>query len=173
MDIVSKEVRSQMMAAIRSKNTSPEIRVRKLLHRNGFRYRLHPSELPGKPDIILPRYRVCIFVQGCFWHRHPGCKYSTTPKTREDFWATKFDQNMARDDRNQGELLLRGWRVIEIWECGIRKPHEELQWLIEVIPDSSQRYISWPVLLSPTQPLYQQSGGSPLRQFPRVLIPRP
>jgi DNA mismatch endonuclease (patch repair protein) len=157
MDIVSKEVRSQMMAAIRSKNTSPEIRVRKLLHRNGFRYRLHPSELPGKPDIILPRYRVCIFVQGCFWHRHPGCKYSTTPKTREDFWATKFDQNSARDHRNQGELLRRGWRVIEIWECGIRKPHEELQWLIEVIPDSSQRYISWPVLLSPARPLYQQS----------------
>lgn len=144
MDIVSKEVRSRMMAAIRGSNTSPEMKVRKLLHRNGFRYRLHSRELPGKPDVVLPRYNVCIFIHGCFWHRHPGCRYATNPRTREEFWQTKFDQNVKRDLRNKTELLELGWRVFELWECGIRKPEAEMTWLLEAVPDSNQKYISWP-----------------------------
>ncbi|MFV3415503.1 very short patch repair endonuclease [Pseudomonas sp. NY15436] len=146
MDIVSREVRSRMMAGIRGSDTLPEMKVRKLLHRQGFRYRLHQRNLPGKPDVVLSRYRVCIFVHGCFWHRHPGCRYATTPKTHEDFWQTKFDQNVKRDLRNRDELLRLGWRVIELWECGIRGPEAEMNWLLETIPDCNQKYVSWPDL---------------------------
>ncbi|MGV2833767.1 very short patch repair endonuclease [Pseudomonas shirazensis] len=144
MDTVSREVRSRMMAGIRGSDTLPEMKVRKLLHRQGFRYRLHQRNLPGKPDVVLPRHRVCIFVHGCFWHRHPGCKYASTPKTREDFWQTKFDQNVKRDIRNREELLRLGWRVIELWECGIRGSEAGMSWLRETIPDCTQKYISWP-----------------------------
>lgn len=147
MDIVSKEVRSRMMANIRSSNTLPEMKVRKLLHRHGFRYRLHPKELPGRPDIVLPRHRLCIFVHGCFWHRHLGCRYATLPASREDFWRSKFQQNVKRDESNRAELLQKGWRVFELWECGIRKPEVELKWLLEAILDRSQQYISWPAVL--------------------------
>ncbi|WP_258909116.1 very short patch repair endonuclease [Pseudomonas putida] len=144
MDIVSKEVRSRMMAGIRGSHTSPEIKVRRLLHRHGFRFRLHGKKLPGKPDLVLPRYRVCIFVHGCFWHRHPGCRYATTPKTRAEFWQHKFDQNMSRDNKVKNELLASGWRVIELWECGIRGPESELDWLFEAIRDCNQKSLSWP-----------------------------
>lgn len=148
MDIVSKEVRSRMMASIRSSNTMPEMKVRKLLHKHGFRYRLHPQGLPGRPDIVLPRYRVCIFIHGCFWHRHPECRYATTPKSREEFWRSKFEQNVKRDMRNRNELQQQGWRVFELWECGIRKPEVEMNWLLEAVPNCNQQYISWPVLPS-------------------------
>ncbi|MGN7741003.1 very short patch repair endonuclease [Pseudomonas sp. 22526] len=144
MDIVSKEVRSRMMASIRSSNTIPEMKVRKLLHKHGFRYRLHPREIPGRPDVVLPRYRVCIFIHGCFWHRHPECRYATNPSSREDFWRLKFEQNVKRDMRNRNELLQQGWRVFELWECGIRKPEAEMKWLLEAVPDCNQQYISWP-----------------------------
>ncbi|WP_082432403.1 very short patch repair endonuclease [Pseudomonas sp. NBRC 111124] len=146
MDRVSKEVRSRMMASIRSSNTVPEIKVRKLLHRHGFRYRLHPRELPGRPDIVLSRYRVCIFVHGCFWHRHPGCQYATDPNSRKDFWHSKFEQNVKRDARNRTELIRQGWRVFELWECGIRKPDSELKWLLEALTDLGRQYIFWPDL---------------------------
>lgn len=144
MDIVSKEVRSRMMAGIRSSNTSPETKVRKFLHQHGFRFRLHLKDLPGRPDLVLPRYRLCVFVHGCFWHRHPGCKYATTPKTREEFWRAKFDQNVKRDARNRHELLSQGWRVMELWECGIRRPEVEILWLLEAVRDCNQKWISWP-----------------------------
>ncbi len=144
MDIVSKEVRSRMMASIRGSNTVPEMKVRKLLHRHGFRYRLHPKELPGRPDVVLPRYRVCIFIHGCFWHRHPGCRYATNPRSREDFWHSKFEQNVKRDTKNRTDLLKQGWRVFELWECGIRKPEAEMEWLLEAVPDCNRQYISWP-----------------------------
>lgn len=149
MDLVSKEVRSRMMANIRSSNTLPEMKVRKLLHRHGFRYRLHPRELPGRPDIVLPRHRLCIFVHGCFWHRHLGCRYATLPASREDFWRSKFQQNVKRDERNRAELLQQGWRVFELWECGIRKPEVEMKWLLEAILDRNQQYISWPAVVAP------------------------
>ncbi|WP_110638667.1 very short patch repair endonuclease [Pseudomonas sp. CC120222-01a] len=144
MDIVSKEVRSRMMGAIRGSNTTPEMKIRKLLHKQGFRFRLHPKDLPGRPDVVLPRYRLCIFVHGCFWHRHPGCRFTTTPKTRPEFWQAKFDQNIGRDLQNRANLLSLGWRVFEIWECGIHRPVTEMDWLPHAIRDCNQKHISWP-----------------------------
>lgn len=137
------------MAGIRSRDTSPEMKVRRLLHRHGFRYRLHQKDLPGKPDLVLPRYRLCIFVHGCFWHRHPGCRFATTPSTHPEFWQSKFDQNVARDTRNKNALLTMGWRVLELWECGIRGPEAEMSWLLEAVPDCNQKYISWPAFPAP------------------------
>ncbi|WP_447803506.1 very short patch repair endonuclease [Pseudomonas serbica] len=147
MDIVNKEVRSRMMAGIRGSNTSPEMKVRRLLHRHGFRYRLHHRGLPGRPDVVLSRYRMCIFIQGCFWHRHPGCRFATTPQTRGEFWQLKFAQNVSRDARNRNELLERGWRVMELWECGIRGPESEMMWILEAIRDCNQKYVCWPKIL--------------------------
>ena len=136
------------MAGIRSSNTAPEMKVRRLLHRHGFRYRLHQKNLPGRPDLVLSRYQVCIFVHGCFWHRHPGCRYATTPSTRPDFWRSKFDQNVARDTRIKAELIALGWRVIELWECGIRGPESAMDWLPEAVRNSNQKCLSWPDLQS-------------------------
>lgn len=144
MDIVSTEVRSRMMAGIRGSNTTPEMKVRKLLHRHGFRYRLHSQDLAGRPDVVLPRYRLCIFIHGCFWHRHPGCKFTTNPRSREDFWRAKFEQNVKRDTKNRNTLLEQGWRVFELWECGIRKPESELAWLLDSVRDHEKKYVSWP-----------------------------
>lgn len=108
------------MAAIRGRDTTPELRVRRLLHLLGYRFRLHRRDLPGSPDIVLPRYRTVIFVHGCFWHRHPDCRYTTTPKTRTDFWAAKFQKNMERDARQQSDLRSAGWTVVIVWECELR-----------------------------------------------------
>ncbi|BCA30458.1 hypothetical protein PtoMrB4_44350 [Metapseudomonas otitidis] len=137
-----------MMAGIRGSNTSPEMKVRRLLHRHGFRYRLHQKNLPGRPDLVLSRYRVCIFVHGCFWHRHPGCRYATTPKTRPEFWQAKFEQNVARDAKVKAELLVLGWRVIELWECGIRGPESGMEWLLSAVRDCNQKIVCWPDLLA-------------------------
>ena len=95
----------------------PEVTVRRYLHAVGLRFRLHDRRLPGTPDLVLPRYRIAVFVHGCFWHRHPGCSKTTTPSTRPDFWATKFSANVARDARVAHELAARGWKVMTIWEC--------------------------------------------------------
>jgi|SRR5690606_15201883 len=145
MDIVSKEVRSRMMSRIRGKDTRPEIKVRKLLHAQGFRYRLHVRRLAGSPDIVLPRYRVCIFVHGCFWHRHEGCRYTTIPATRPEFWQLKFRQNVERDARNRERLLRDGWRVVELWECGLSSDNPDLSWLYEFIRASEPTLIEWPI----------------------------
>ncbi len=112
--------RSRNMSAIKSKNTKPEITVRKLLHSMGYRFRLHRKDLPGSPDIVLPKYKTVIFVHGCFWHRHENCKYATTPKTRKEFWEKKFRENINRDNLNQANLLLKGWKIIIIWECQLK-----------------------------------------------------
>lgn len=136
------------MAGIRGSNTSPGIKVRRLLHRHGFRYRLHQRDLPGRPDIVLARYHLCIFIQGCFWHRHPGCLYATNPRTREDFWQLKFAQNVARDTLNRNQLLVQSWRVMELWECGFRGPESDLMWILEAVRDCNQKYLSWPDLQS-------------------------
>lgn len=116
------EQRSRNMAAIRGRNTGPELQVRRILHRMGFRFRLHRRDLPGTPDIVLPRYRTVILVHGCFWHRHPGCRFSTTPRTRREFWQEKFRQNMERDRRQITEIEAMGWTVIVVWECELRDP---------------------------------------------------
>jgi DNA mismatch endonuclease (patch repair protein) len=134
------------MAGIRGSNTSPEITIRGLLHRHGFRYRLHQRDLSGRPDIVIARYHLCIFIQGCFWHRHLGCRYATNPRTREDFWQRKFAQNVARDTLNRSQPLGQNWRVIEIWECGIRGPESGLMWILESVRDCNQKYLSWPDL---------------------------
>lgn len=114
-------VRSRNMAAIRGKDTAPELAVRRILHAMGLRFRLHRKDLPGRPDIVLPKHRTVVFVHGCFWHRHEGCRYTRTPKTRQEFWQTKFAANVDRDRRNRTNLQQLGWRVIVVWECELRK----------------------------------------------------
>jgi len=119
-DVVDKATRSRMMSGIRGKNTKPEMLVRSHLHAEGFRYRLHVRALPGSPDLVLPRWRTVIFVNGCFWHRHVGCEYAYVPKSRKDFWLAKFERNIARDAAAYVALEQAGWRVIVVWECTLR-----------------------------------------------------
>jgi|SRR5271157_1308258 len=120
MDVLTVEQRRKNMAAIRGKDSTPERKVRSMLHRLGLRFRLHDRRLPGKPDIVLPRFHSVVFVHGCFWHRHPGCRFATMPATREDFWRKKFAENVERDRRAQRDLRKDGWKVIVIWECETR-----------------------------------------------------
>ena len=117
MDIISEERRSWNMSRIKGKDTKPELVVRSTLHKMGYRFRLHKKELPGKPDIVLPKYKTVIFVHGCFWHRHKGCKFAYKPKSRVDFWNAKFDETIARDKRNRKQLEAKGWNIEIIWEC--------------------------------------------------------
>jgi DNA mismatch endonuclease, patch repair protein len=120
VDIVDRRTRSRMMSGIRGKNTRPEITVRKYLHSKGFRYRLHGKRLPGRPDLVLAKYRTAVFVHGCFWHQHPGCKYAYKPKSNRDFWRKKLASNIRRDKENQKQLRKLGWRVYLVWECRLR-----------------------------------------------------
>ena len=117
MDRLSTERRSWNMSRIRGKDTKPELVVRSVLHCLGFRFRVHRKDLPGRPDIVLPRHRVAVLVHGCFWHRHSGCRYAYTPKSNLNFWTAKFEQNLARDSRITRELQQLGWRVVLVWEC--------------------------------------------------------
>ena len=121
-DIVDQQTRSRMMSGIRGKNTQPELVLRRALHARGLRFRLHSAKVHGRPDLVLPRYRAALFVHGCFWHRHHGCRYATTPSTRAEFWRAKFEANVARDGAVRAALLNDGWRVAIIWECALRKP---------------------------------------------------
>ena len=114
------EQRSRNMSAIKSKNTKPEIAVRKLLHSMGYRFRLHRKDLPGSPDIVLPKYKTVIFVHGCFWHRHENCKYASTPKTRKEFWESKFKANVKRDKEIEEKIKNIGWQSSVIWECELK-----------------------------------------------------
>ena len=118
-DIVSPEKRSQMMAGIKGKNTKPEMIVRRELHRRGFRFTLHNSSLPGKPDLVLPKYRTVVFVHGCFWHGH-NCKHFKWPKTRAGFWRKKIEGNIERDRSNKIKLTAAGWTVRTVWECELK-----------------------------------------------------
>ena len=119
-DTITSERRSWNMSQIRGKDTKPELRVRSLLHRMGFRFRLHRKDLPGRPDIVLPKYRTVVLVHGCFWHRHPECRFAYMPKSRISFWSKKFKQNVERDKRNQQAMADLGWKVIVVWECELR-----------------------------------------------------
>lgn len=120
MDRITPEQRSYTMSRIRSKDTKPEMLVRHHLHALGFRYRLHSSKLPGHPDLVLPKWHTVIFVNGCFWHRHEGCKIATVPKSNVEFWEKKFQRNVERDKREHAALEADGWHVIVLWECEIK-----------------------------------------------------
>ena len=122
------------MSRVRSKDTSPELRVRSLVHRAGYRYRLHVRKLPGSPDMVMRKYRTVIFVNGCFWHRHPDCKHATTPKTNVDYWNAKFERNVSRARKNHEALKQDGWRVVVIWECETRNAQDLSNLLSEVLP---------------------------------------
>ena len=131
MDIWSREKRSEVMARIRSRDTKPELMVRSLRHRAGFRFSLRRRHLPGKPDIVLPKYGAVIFVHGCFWHRHKNCRAATMPKSRSAYWQAKFSANVARDQCNQRALKREGWKVIVLWECQVlRDPWTCLETII-------------------------------------------
>ena len=117
MDTLSKEKRSWNMSRIRSRDTKPERIVRSMLHKLGYRFRLHVNSLPGTPDLVLPKYNTVIFVHGCFWHRHPGCKFAYTPKSRTEFWMNKFKSNLMSHEDSVRKLAELGWRVMVIWEC--------------------------------------------------------
>lgn len=120
IDVVDKTTRSRMMAGIRGKDTKPERELRRALHRGGLRYRLHVTELPGRPDIVLPRHRAIVEVRGCFWHRHKNCAFCTKPASNSDFWKTKFAETVRRDKRNIFALRKLGWKVAIIWECSVK-----------------------------------------------------
>lgn len=126
MDTVSKEQRSLNMSHIKSKNTKIEIKVRKYLFSKGFRYRINVKDLPGKPDIVLKKYKTVIFVNGCFWHRHKNCKLATMPKTNREFWINKFNYNIENDQKNYSKLNDLGWHVIILWECELKENFEEI-----------------------------------------------
>lgn len=120
-DIVNKETRSRMMSGIRGKDTRPELLLRRALHARGFRYRLHPKTMRGRPDMVLTKHRVAVFVHGCFWHRHEGCRFASTPATRPEFWAAKFTANIRRDQKVVATLSAEGWRIAIVWECALKK----------------------------------------------------
>lgn len=124
-DVHSKEVRSFNMSQVKAKDTKPELIVRKFLFSKGLRYRLHDKKLPGKPDIILPKYKTIILVHGCFWHGHLNCKYAKTPETRKEFWIEKIKRNKERDKENVEQLLSKGWKVLIIYGCELKTLEKE------------------------------------------------
>ncbi|WP_148925621.1 very short patch repair endonuclease [Stutzerimonas stutzeri] len=155
-DNVDAGTRSRMMSAIRGKDTKPEVTIRRYLHSKGFRFRLHRPDLPGKPDLVLAKYRLAIFVHGCFWHRHEGCFYATSPATRSDFWQTKLSANVERDGRQVVLLQAAGWRVMIIWECGLKLSLHQVDEIDRLIR-SDLVIMEWPPcpprLRSPAQSL--------------------
>jgi DNA mismatch endonuclease, patch repair protein len=123
-DTLTRDRRSWNMSRIKGKDTKPELQLRSVLHRAGYRFRLHPSSLPGKPDVVLPKYRTVVFVNGCFWHRHEGCSIAYTPNSRTEFWLSKFEATIVRDAKKSKELRKQGWNVLTVWECELRKSPE-------------------------------------------------
>ena len=120
-DTLTQKRRSWNMSRIKGKDTNPELLLRSLLHKKGFRFRIHDKRLPGKPDIVLPRYRTVILVHGCFWHRHSGCRYAYTPKSRQEFWLKKFEDTIQRDNEQAALLKSNGWGIVVVWECELKK----------------------------------------------------
>lgn len=121
------------MSQIKGKDTKPEMLVRKFLHINGFRYRLHVKDLPGKPDIVLPKYKTVIQIHGCFWHGHEGCRYFVVPKTRTGWWVEKINRNKAKDAENERQLREKGWRVMTIWECELKEQKDVLEEMMKIL----------------------------------------
>ncbi len=125
VDRITVEQRSKVMSKVKNKDTAIELYIRSALHRQGFRFRKNVSGLPGKPDVVLPKYKCVIFIHGCFWHQHAGCKRATVPQTRVEFWTRKLAGNVERDKLNQAKLQAQGWRVLTVWECSLRSVAEE------------------------------------------------
>lgn len=125
MDRITPEHRSWNMSRIRGKDTKIEVLVRSWLFAQGFRFRKNDKRFPGHPDVVLPKYRTVIFINGCFWHRHEGCKYATTPKSNTEFWLAKFERNIENDRKHEKELTEMGWNVITVWECEIKDDFEK------------------------------------------------
>ena len=123
------------MSRVSSKDTKPEKIVRSFLHRSGFRFRLHASNLPGKPDIVLAKHKTVIFVHGCFWHRHKDCKKATTPQSRKEFWEEKFKRNISRDKENSKALKSDGWKILLVWECELTNTQKRLQRLANLVSE--------------------------------------
>ena len=136
MDVVDKETRSRMMSGIQGKNTKPELVIRSLLHKDGFRFRIHAKDLPGKPDLVFRKYNAVIFIHGCFWHRH-DCKYFKLPKSRVDFCKEKLNKNHRNDEENLEKLAETGWRVCIVWECAIREAKTDMN----LIKDSIEYWL--------------------------------
>lgn len=134
VDVVDSATRSRMMSGIRGRNTKPEILIRSLLHRHGFRFRLHARDLPGKPDIVLPRYHAAVFVHGCFWHGH-DCPLFKWPSTRPDFWREKIGRNRANDHKTREALVASGWRVGIVWECAMRGAGKNIEGVAQRLAD--------------------------------------
>lgn len=145
-DVLTKEQRHINMSHIRGRDTSIEVKLRKALFARGFRFRKNVSKMIGKPDIVLPKYKTVIFIHGCFWHRHPGCRYVSTPKTRRDFWEEKFNRNVLRDKHQAEELINAGWHVLVVWECEIK--HD-----IEAVADELKKIMSYMIPVA-TKKLY-------------------
>ncbi|MBU4312213.1 MAG: very short patch repair endonuclease [Candidatus Omnitrophica bacterium] len=140
MDILTKEKRSWNMSRIRGKDTKPELIVRSFLHRSGIRFRIHAANLIGRPDIVLPKYKTVIFVHGCFWHCHKGCKYAYIPKSRKKFWSAKFKDNIARFDQVRKKLKKDSWRVVVIWECQVLNNSVKLKNMLKIIKRDNEQY---------------------------------
>jgi DNA mismatch endonuclease (patch repair protein) len=134
--MINKDVRSRMMASIKGRNTKPERQVRKLLHRLGFRFRLHARELPGRPDVVLPKHDLAVFVHGCFWHQHKNCRFAVMPKTNLSFWSQKLNGNLRRDEAAIEQLRKLGWRTLIIWECALKSEESLLR-----LPAQLSRFI--------------------------------
>jgi DNA mismatch endonuclease (patch repair protein) len=145
IDLVDAATRSRMMSGIKGKHTKPELVVRRFLHASGFRFRLHRKELPGRPDLVLPKYRLAIFVHGCFWHRHADCFYSTIPKSRVNFWQGKLEGNAVRDALHIASLLESGWRVMVVWECGLKHSPYNMGELLDFILGEGA-LLEWPIV---------------------------
>jgi len=143
-DVVDSATRSRMMSGIRGKDTAPELGVRKFIHSKGYRFKLHRKDLPGSPDLTLNKYRLVIFVHGCFWHRHPGCFYATSPATRRDFWQNKLTRNAQRDEEQRLLLADLGWRVLVVWECGIKHDADRMEEIVDFIK-SNETLGHWPL----------------------------
>jgi DNA mismatch endonuclease (patch repair protein) len=156
---ISPETRSRMMAGIRGGNTKPELLVRRHLHRAGFRFRLFAKDLPGRPDVVLPKWNTLVLVHGCFWHGHRGCRYFRLPKTRPEWWAAKIDANAARDARSEQLLVDAGWRVAVVWECALRLHPDQTLAALEAFIRSNA-----PAAEFAEDPFKSEPRGSP-RQF--------
>ncbi|WP_298236585.1 very short patch repair endonuclease [uncultured Azohydromonas sp.] len=161
-DIVDPVTRSRMMAAIRGKDTKPEMVVRRYLHSAGLRYVLHDCTLPGKPDLVFPGRRLAVFVHGCFWHRHPGCRYATTPATRREFWEKKFAANVGRDRRTADALEAAGWTVITVWECETRSSQflERLAQAVRHVPVAGRTRPKQPAARQPRRRQYSPPSSA-------------